>query len=182
MKNKLIKIACICLMIVSLSIIFMGCSDENKSQITIAQIEDAIVNAQTPTFAGASSVNKIELLTTDNLETYTNDCIRWQQNFEDNNIDTTEFMSMSKMRCRVVYNQSESKDYYIYVFKFNEDDDAEDCYKKLNKINILEKFDYSTSSYKTYKYKAKQYGNLVVYVYDEMANYIFNIIDNIKAK
>lgn len=186
MKNKLIKIACICLMLVSLSVIFAGCG--NKGQITIAQIEEVLTNAEKPTFAGASSVNKIEILTNDGLDYYSYDCIDWERNFEYNNIDSTDFMSMSTMRYKVFYNQADLRQYYIYVFKFSESDDAEDCCKKLNKLNIVEKndyyntVDYSNEAYKNYKYKAKQYGNLVVYVYDEMANYVFDLIDEIKAK
>lgn len=190
MKNKLIKIACICLMLVSLSVIFAGCKD-NKGQITIAQIEEVLINAKKPTFAGASSVNnliEVKNLNTSDLEIYANDCIRWQMNFEDNNIDSSNFMSMSKLRYNVYYNQADVRYYYIYIFKFAESDEAEDCYKKLKKLNILENddykntADYSNGAYKNYKYKAKQYGNLVVYVYDEMANYIFGLINNIKAK
>ena len=181
MKNRLIKIACICLMIVSLSIVFTGCG--NKGQITIAQIEEVLINAPKPKFVGASSVNNIECLTRENVDSYTYACVRWQRNFEDNNIDSTDFMSMSRMRYSIFYNQSDLRYYYIYVFKFTESDDAEVCCKKLNKLNILEKndyygtIDYSNEAYKNYKYKAKQYGNLVVYVYIEMANYVFGLIN-----
>lgn len=191
MKNKLIKIACICLMLLSLSIIFTGCG--NKGQITIAQIRQVLINAEKPTFEGASSVNNLVEVknlngSSEELEIYTDDCIKWQMNFEDNNIDSSDFMSMSKLRYNVYYNQADVRYYYIYVFKFTESDDAEDCYKKLNKVNIVENddykntADYSNGAYKNYKYKAKQYGNLVVYVYNEIANYIFDLIDDIKVK
>ena len=192
MRNKLIKIACICLMLLSLSIIFTGCK-ESKGQITIAQIEEVLINAKKPTFEGASSVNNLVEVknlngSSEELEIYTDDCIKWQMNFEDNNIDSSDFMSMSKLRYNVYYNQADVRYYYIYVFKFTESDDAEDCYKKLNKVNIVENddykntADYSNGAYKNYKYKAKQYGNLVVYVYNEIANYIFDLIDDIKVK
>lgn len=190
MKNKLIKIVCICLMLISISIVFTGCG--SKGQITIAQIEEVLINAEKPIFDGASSVNNLvevkNLNTNDDLEVYANDCIRWQMNFEDNNIDSSDFMSMSKLRYSVYYNQADVRYYYIYTFKFAESDDAEACYKKLKKLNIVENddykntVDYSNGEYKNYKYKAKQYGNLVVYVYSEMSNYIFNLIDDIKAK
>jgi len=179
MKNKLIKIACICLMLVSLSVIFTGCG--NKGQITIAQIEEVLINAEKPILENAVIVGDI-INDTKGSTNHANNCVMWQQNFEYNNIDTTDFMAMSRIYYKVYYNQSEYRYYNIYVFKFAESDDAEECYKILKHLNIVESSDQYGSSYEYAKYKAKQYGNLVVYVYDEIALYTFTLINSIKAK
>lgn len=180
MKNKLIKIVCACLMLVTFSVLFMGCG---KGQITIVQIEEAIKKAEKPVLGDSSTIVSNIVLYTSNTDKYSETCLEWQRKFENNDIDTTNFMSMSDMYYRVQYDSTNSNRYDIYVFKFSEKADAKNCCKKLNKLDIVEG-DYWTIETRldNEKYTAKQYGNLVVYTYDKIASYVFGLIDNIKAK
>ena len=159
MKKITTVLLCTICLIFPFTFILSGCNEEpHAPQITINQIYNSIKNAEPPI------VNEIEPTKIEYNMSINNYLLQWQRNFERNNIDTTDFMTMDIYEYWFNY-----KYFYVYIFKFSNINAASNC---------LENFDF-TQHHDGKEYTSKQYGNLVVAVSNELSEYIFNIINNI---
>ena len=167
MKKNTIKILTMMLMFVCMVSFFVGCKDYEYYQPTMSQIHSLLLNEENEPLIDSATKVVVEFLFTDDniIETH---MLSWKRNFERNNIDSTNFMTMDKYKCKgffLLNNSYVTEDYYIYIFKFSNCEDAANCKEKLN---IYE------------NYTAKQYGNLVVYAENIVAGHTFALIDTIE--
>lgn len=159
--KKILTILCVFCLICPFVCTLAGC--QSQPQITMEQIQTEIKTASHPTIEGEEPVTFRYYDKSNNIYEIMLD---WQRDFERNNIDTRDFMAMDKY---YYYFENIDIQAYVYVFKFATIEASKNCCKN---------FDFS--EHLNAEYKSKTYGNLVVAVKSEIANYIFNIIKNIK--
>lgn len=153
-----------CLMFLLLPVLVLsGCS---KGQITMLQIEEAMPELEKPQIENAVTIYDLSKTKSDASQ-----LLRWQSNFERQNVDTEKFMALDTyyFYCqKIVDGHYEYIDFTVtLVFKFAEDKHAKNCYKN---------YDFEDN------FVVKQYGNLVVAVDENYADLVYPCIDNIKAK
>lgn len=168
MKNKTIKILTMMLMFVCIVSVFIGCKNEEYYQPTMLQIEKLLLNEENEPLVKDATRVVVENILYDNNAIEDN-MLNWQRYFERSNIDSTNFMAMDKYKCIGYFLQSNSyvtEDYYIYIFKFSNCEDAANCKEMLNRYE---------------NYSSKQYGNLVVYAENIVAGHTFALIDTIEG-
>lgn len=167
MKNKTMKILTLMLLFVCMVSVFVGCKEEFY-QPTIAQIDALITDENNePLINGATKVVVTSSIV--DINSYNSTMLDWEIFFERNDIDSTNFRTMEKYKCTGYFLQDSSymtDDYYVFVFKFTDNDSAENCKSKLNRYD---------------NYSIKQYGNLVVYADNLVAGHTFALVETIKA-
>jgi hypothetical protein len=173
MYKKLIKTVCLCLILLCLTLTFVGCDSNSDcieyKQITMAQIEDALMNDKNvPTIDSSANMISIEDMLLD--ETIISvKMVAWQREFERHNIDSRNFMAMDKYRYTAAYTSDDgvmTKNFLVHIFKFVDTDSASNCYKNLSFIK--------DSSF-------KQYGNLIVLCDNAVAEYVFSVINGLEV-
>ena len=164
MKKKLLTILCAFCLILPFMFMFTGCG---QNQITMVQIHSAFSKLQNPTVDGVGKLSLLKDENVTNIDYAAETMLRWQRNFERNNIDSEKLMAVDFY---YFYNMDDGHtDYPIYVFKFSEDKYAGNCKSNFDFYRQL-----------GFKVEKRQYGNLVVVIESKLSNFAFNIIDNIK--
>jgi len=160
MKKRIFSILlCVCLMLSS-CILFAACKEETPpvGQITMQQIEDVMNASELPTVE--NDVLKRIVYFKENSE----NLLRWLNNFERQNVDSTEFMAMDYF---CYENEAYKFVYRTYIFKFTTVESATNCYTN---------YEFEE------EYSKKQYGNLIVVADNKVSDYVFAIIDGIQPK
>ena len=152
----------LCLMLMGFSFAFMsGCKKEEEPevilQITLKEILSVLEDNQNIELDERVYVYMGSAIS--DVDSREAELITWRANFERQNVDSREFMSVEKIRYS--YN---STYHYARLFKFATDTSAAQC---ANNYDVGE------------AYSIKQYGNIVVIVDSSVANVVLELIDSI---
>ena len=159
MKKKFFIFVCALCLMLPCAVIFSGC---NAKQITMQEISSTLKDAEPPVVEGLMPLSYSGVFFSEST------FVGWQRNFERNNIDTTEFMTMDYFYYYETNDIYSREELYCYVFKFKSSESAVNCE---NNFNFTDNLGIS--------FTAKTYGNLVVACQSEVAEYVFDIVDNI---